>query len=379
MPRRRSARRRAAPRRGSSRSPCSGRGCRPAPRGSRRRSGAGCAASRSCDGDDQPGRAEAALHGAGLDERLLDRVQLAARGARPSTVTTSRPSAWRGEHQARAHELAVEVDRARAALALLAGVLRARQAEPLAQHVQQALALPDAVGLARLAVDRAASSLMRSSSVQAQAAACGGQHAQRVAAVGGGAADVVDRARRRARRARRSASTPASGSAPRGSQAVLSRARRRRTPRPRARGAASAPAEPMHVPTRRARRSSASAKRADRDHHRVARADLRELLRPVGRRACGTRAISSSRLERVALRAGDEVRRRRRGACRATDASSTSRVGTRAAAAARRRPARRCRGCRRPCRGCGSAASRPCATRSPGRAGGRRARRSARV
>ena len=71
------------------------------------------------------------------------------------------PLGLAGEHQAGADERAVEVDRAGAALALLAGVLGARQAEPLAQHVEQALALPDVVGLAPLAVDRAAPAASR--------------------------------------------------------------------------------------------------------------------------------------------------------------------------------------------------------------------------
>ena len=53
----------------------------------------------------------------------------------------------RREHEARADERAVEQHRARAALALLARVLRARVAELLAQREEQRLALP-AVGLA---------------------------------------------------------------------------------------------------------------------------------------------------------------------------------------------------------------------------------------
>ena len=96
--------------------------------------------------DDEARRAEAALHGAGLDERLLHRVQPS-----PSRQPLDRddlvPVGLRGEHEARAHELAVEQHRARPALALLARVLRAGQPEPLAQRVEQALALPD-VGLA---------------------------------------------------------------------------------------------------------------------------------------------------------------------------------------------------------------------------------------
>ena len=103
-------------------------------------------------GDDQAGRAEAALHGARVDERLLHGVQLLV-GPRPSTVVISRPCAWPAGDEAGADRHAVEVDRAGAALALLAGVLGARQAEPLAQRVEQALALPDVVGRARVAVD----------------------------------------------------------------------------------------------------------------------------------------------------------------------------------------------------------------------------------
>src|SRR5437868_1134466 len=57
-----------------------------------------------------------------------------------------------GEHEAGADELAVEQHPARAALALLARVLRARQPEPLAQRVEQALARPDFC-LALVAVD----------------------------------------------------------------------------------------------------------------------------------------------------------------------------------------------------------------------------------
>ena len=52
----------------------------------------------------------------------------------PSTVDDLVPVRLRGEHEARADELAVEEHRARAALALLAGVLRAGQPEPLAQR-----------------------------------------------------------------------------------------------------------------------------------------------------------------------------------------------------------------------------------------------------
>src|SRR4029453_17749142 len=69
-----------------------------------------------------------------------------------------------GQNQAGADQDAVQVDRAGAALALLAGVLGAGEAEAFAQHVQQALALPDVVGLAGLAVDRAGHAHRRLSS-----------------------------------------------------------------------------------------------------------------------------------------------------------------------------------------------------------------------
>src|SRR2546423_1169771 len=59
----------------------------------------------------------------------------------------------RREHEARADQLPVEKDGAGAALALLAGVLRAGEPEALAQGEEEALALPD-VGLHLLAVDR---------------------------------------------------------------------------------------------------------------------------------------------------------------------------------------------------------------------------------
>ena len=228
-------------------------------------SGAGCARSRSWRGDDQPRRAEAALHRAGLEERLLDRVQLVARRPSPSTVTTSRPSACAGEHQARAHELAVEVDRARAALALLAGVLRARAGRGARAARKQALALPDAVDLARLAVDGAASGaslLLPAPSVSVRRA----EHAERVAAVGGAAADVVDR------RARRAATSVAEAR-----RAPRRRAAPRAVPRP---SSSSTPAT----------NASASA-RADR--RRAGRADAR--ARPRGARARAPARASTPR------------------------------------------------------------------------------------
>ena len=110
------------------------------------------AAPEQIDGrDDEPRRAEAALHCAGVDERLLHGVQPLAVG-KPLDGRHVVAVGLRGEHEARADERAVEQHRARAALALLARVLRAREPELLAQREEQRLALP-AVGLLLLAVD----------------------------------------------------------------------------------------------------------------------------------------------------------------------------------------------------------------------------------
>ena len=112
----------------------------------------GTAAQEIGRGDDEARRAEAALHRARVGERLLHRVQgaIAAEALDRDDVV---PVGLRGEDEARAHELAVEEDGARAALALLARVLRAGELEPVAERREEALAGPD-VGLAPLAVDR---------------------------------------------------------------------------------------------------------------------------------------------------------------------------------------------------------------------------------
>ena len=92
---------------------------------------------------DEAGRAEPALHRAGLDERALHVGHRAAFvGLQPFDGHDLGADGRRREHEARAHEHAVDEHRARAALALLAAGLRARQPEPLAQHVEQALTEP---------------------------------------------------------------------------------------------------------------------------------------------------------------------------------------------------------------------------------------------
>src|ERR1700704_3581089 len=85
-------------------------------------------------GNDQARRAEAALHRARFEVCVLYRVQ-ALIGRKPFHRYDLAALCLATEHQARADELAIQVYGARAALALLARVLRAGQAEMLAQHV----------------------------------------------------------------------------------------------------------------------------------------------------------------------------------------------------------------------------------------------------
>src|SRR5204863_10099778 len=131
------------------------------------------------------------------------------------------------------------------------------------------------------------------------------EHAQRVMAVGGGATDVIYRARRHLDE--------------------LAEARRRRVGDRRARLPEAvlvedARDEPLCVGRADRRRPSGAyacghaaslrrdgeRERAHRDHHRVARADLRELLWAVGGRDM-ERRDELVRREAVALRTGDEL------------------------------------------------------------------------
>jgi len=80
---------------------------------------------RPCGGLLKARRAEAALQRGVLEEFLLHRMQRVAHGD-ASTVVTLRPSPRNAEHQARAHQLAVENDGAGAAIARAAAFLRNR-------------------------------------------------------------------------------------------------------------------------------------------------------------------------------------------------------------------------------------------------------------
>src|SRR5438094_3169224 len=91
-------------------------------------------------GDDEAGRAEAALHRARVDERLLHGMH-PLHGPERLDGADLAIGGRAGEDEARAHELSVHEHRARAALALLARVLAPREAEVIAQHREEALVI----------------------------------------------------------------------------------------------------------------------------------------------------------------------------------------------------------------------------------------------
>ena len=197
------------------------------------------------------------------------------------------PFGLRGEDEARAHERAVEQHRARAALALLAGVLRAVEAEALAQRVEQALALPD-VRLAPLAVDGQLE-LHRVRHLSSARAASTRSAWRRY---GAGAAHVVDRARRRG------------DLLGKGVGVVQRGGDERRHGTGRAEGGREHAALAI----------DAECERDDGDHHRVARPDLHEGLRAGARRGRGRRR--SARPPRARSASGRRGRTRARGAAR---------------------------------------------------------------
>ena len=174
------------------------------------------------------------------------------------------------EDKAGADESAVEEHGAGAALALLARVLRAGEAEPLAEDVEQALPGPD-VGLEALAVDRQLDSHCRQRStartVRAPAASCGGR-----------------------RRVPRTSSIGLAAAATRSGKPSSS--------------ASGACDESSHRPCGPERGANlvviavdGQRQRDDRDHHRVARAHFHERLWPSrGRTTMAT--ISSSAASR---------------------------------------------------------------------------------
>ena len=103
-------------------------------------------------GHQEAGRAEAALQAVRLPERLLQRVELAGPRRQPLDRRQLAAVGLHGEHQAGAHRLAVEQDRAGAAHAVLAADVGAGQAQLVAQEVGEQQARLD-LALVGRAVD----------------------------------------------------------------------------------------------------------------------------------------------------------------------------------------------------------------------------------
>ena len=103
-------------------------------------------------GDEEAGRADAALQGGPFQEALLQRVQVALLGQAFDRLDR-RPFGLDGQHDAAIHRHAVHQHGAGAAVAVVAAFLGAGQPQVVAEHFQQALPrLAEELG--RFAVDR---------------------------------------------------------------------------------------------------------------------------------------------------------------------------------------------------------------------------------
>ena len=100
---------------------------------------------------DHPGRAEAALQAMMLAKGVLQRMQRAVRLRHALDRKDFGAVRLHGKHRARLHRLAVEIDRAGAAMGRLAADVRAGQLELFAQEMDQKRARLDQ-RLDRLAV-----------------------------------------------------------------------------------------------------------------------------------------------------------------------------------------------------------------------------------
>ena len=119
----------------------------------RSREGFGSAIEQRLGGDQDAGRAVAALRAAEVGKAVLQRVQTAVAG-QPFNGRDLAPLALGRQQQAREHRLAIDQHGACAALAQLAAVLGAGELQIFSQHLEQRLV---AVGqhIGGFAVDRA--------------------------------------------------------------------------------------------------------------------------------------------------------------------------------------------------------------------------------
>ena len=134
-----------------SRSQCSGRGCPRSASPDRVVVRVAVAREEVDGGQDHPGRAEPALEAVLLDERPLDRMELAV-GREPLDRRHLGARGLEREHRAALHRPPVEEHRARAALARVAADVRAGQPEAVTERVDEERPRLD-VERARLAVD----------------------------------------------------------------------------------------------------------------------------------------------------------------------------------------------------------------------------------
>ena len=323
----------AARRRGSSRSRCSGRGCRTGladlvVRGRRRVARAGR----------PPPRPAPACRSRTAPRRVSTNASWtrwsAPSSARPSTVTTSWPSACaRGRGTSRRARRPGAPSTSRTRPARRRSSSRAGRGARAARYSRLS---PGQTSVSRR------SPLTRQRDPHAEA--------------------PLERAARRARAARGGGRRPCRGR------------RRSATPRPR-RGSGKPSASSSGTrDERRDRPGRAERRRASSPRSRSAATASEQtaitiaLRGPTFMKVCGAPVgvdeTRGDQLVRPRARSASGRRGTRRAAscaCRATLATSIVGAARRAAAAARRRRARRCRGCRRSCRGSGSAASRPCA------------------
>ena len=200
--------------------------------------GCGRALEQGVGGHHQARRAEPALHGAGVDEGPLHVGRRARLGEALDRDDRQVDGAGR-QHEARADQLAVDEHAARAALALLARALGAEQPEPLAQHVQQALAEPGVGDVVAGAVDvqRGSARSRRSAGRRRTPAAAGAGRAPRRR--GGGRPRWPGG--RRSGGWRRAASSPKRTAASAVTTPASQSTAPRRTPRPPAPARSSAP------------------------------------------------------------------------------------------------------------------------------------------
>jgi hypothetical protein len=115
--------------------------------------GGGVAVEQVMDRHHEARRAETALHGALVEKGALYVGEPTVAAIEPFDGRHLPALRVGRQHETRADQPVIEAHRARPALPLLARVLRPGQAQPLAQHIEQALAEPGSLDDPRGTVD----------------------------------------------------------------------------------------------------------------------------------------------------------------------------------------------------------------------------------